>query len=46
MITDLNPIKPFELMDDNLKYYNMYFGDLDNNTRCYVAPERWRSPDQ
>lgn len=24
----------------------MYFGDLDNNTRCYVAPERWRSPDQ
>ena len=44
MITDLNPIKPVVLVDDNLKYYNMYFGDLNNNTRCYVAPERWISP--
>ena len=31
-------------MDDNLKQYNMYFGELDNNKRCYTAPERWRSP--
>jgi hypothetical protein len=23
----------------------MYFGDLDNNMRCYTAPERWISPD-
>lgn len=22
----------------------MYFGFLDNNFRCYIAPERWHSP--
>jgi phosphoinositide-3-kinase, regulatory subunit 4 len=33
-------------MDDDLKLYNMYFGDMDNNVRCYLAPERWRSPGQ
>ena len=46
MIADIHPYKPTLLMDDNLKLYNMYFGDLDNNIRCYVAPERWRSPGQ
>jgi phosphoinositide-3-kinase regulatory subunit 4 len=31
-------------MDVNLELYNKFFGDLDNNSRCYLAPERWRSP--
>jgi len=45
-ITDMHPYKPVHVMDDDLKSYNMYFGDLDNNIRCYLAPERWRSPPQ
>jgi len=32
------------IADDNLKEYNKFFGDLDNNIRCYAAPERWYSP--
>ena len=44
MIADLVTYKPVSVKDDNLKLYNTYFGDLDNNIRCYVAPERWYSP--
>ena len=33
-------------MDDNLKRYNKYFGYLDNNIRCYLAPERWLTSPQ
>ena len=40
-IVDLLPYKPVLIIDDDLKTYNMYFGDLDNNIRCYLAPERW-----
>jgi phosphoinositide-3-kinase, regulatory subunit 4 len=29
--------------EDDLKTYNLYFGELDNNQRCYIAPERFRS---
>ena len=36
--------KPVLCMDDNLQKYNKFFGHLDNNERCYMAPERWRSP--
>lgn len=43
-IADIHSYKPVLIKDDNLKDYNMYFGDLDNNVRCYTAPERWRSP--
>ena len=43
---DLHPYKPVEVMDDNLKRYNKYFGHLDNNARCYLAPERWVTPPQ
>jgi hypothetical protein len=45
-ITDILPYKPVNIMEDNLKDYNMYFGYLDNNIRCYTAPERWRSPNE
>ena len=31
-------------MDDNLEQYNKHYGFLNNNERCYFAPERWRSP--
>ena len=30
-------LKPVHISDK----YNHFFGDLDNNTRCYVAPERF-----
>ena len=43
-IADIHPYKPVLIKDDDLRDYNKYFGDLDNNTRCYTAPERWRSP--
>ena len=45
-IADMTTYKPLMVMDDDLKTYNMYFGDLDNNTRCYIAPERWLTPPQ
>jgi phosphoinositide-3-kinase regulatory subunit 4 len=44
-LTDISSAdKPVFCMDDNLQQYNKYFGFLDNNLRCYLAPERWRSP--
>ena len=45
-LADLHPYKPVVVMDDNLKRYNKYFGYLDNNIRCYLAPERWLTPPQ
>jgi phosphoinositide-3-kinase, regulatory subunit 4 len=44
LICDINPLKPVQAFDTDLKTYNMYFGDLDNNNRCYLAPERWITP--
>lgn len=35
--------KPTFLGQDDLKQYNLYFGELDNNLRCYIAPERFRA---
>ena len=43
-IADMHRYKPVVVMDDDLKSYNMFFGDLDNNKRCYLAPERWLTP--
>ena len=40
-VADLTTYKPIVVMDDDLYRYNLYFGDLENNTRCYLAPERW-----
>jgi phosphoinositide-3-kinase regulatory subunit 4 len=40
-LTDLVPYKPAYLGEDDLKQYNLYFGELDNNKRCYLAPERF-----
>ena len=45
-LVDIHPYKPVMVMDDNLKKYNKYFGYLDNNHRCYLAPERWLTPPQ
>ena len=41
-LTDLVSYKPSYIKDDDLKHYNLYFGELDNNQRCYLAPERLR----
>lgn len=30
------------MKEDDLKTYNMFFGELDNNQRCYIAPERFK----
>ena len=42
-LTDMVPYKPAYLKDDDLKLYNAFFGELDNNQRCYLAPERFKS---
>ena len=42
-LTDLVSYKPSFFKDDDLKHYNHFFGELDNNQRCYFAPERFRS---
>ncbi len=44
LIADIGMRKPVLCMDDNLERYNHYFGFLDNNNRCYLSPERWRTP--
>jgi phosphoinositide-3-kinase regulatory subunit 4 len=43
LITDQVPFKPAYIREDDLKTYNLYFGELDNNQRCYIAPERFDS---
>jgi phosphoinositide-3-kinase regulatory subunit 4 len=42
-VTDQVPYKPAFLRHDDLKAYNAYFGELDNNLRCYIAPERFKT---
>lgn len=41
-LTDLVCYKPSYIRSDVLQEFNYYFGELDNNKRCYVAPERFR----
>lgn len=41
MLADQVPFKPAYVGEDDLKTYNLYFGELDNNQRCYIAPERF-----
>ena len=42
-LADQLALKPAYIQEDDLKTYNLYFGELDNNQRCYIAPERFRS---
>jgi phosphoinositide-3-kinase regulatory subunit 4 len=42
-LSDIATNKPILCKDDNLEIYNKFFGELSNNNRCYLAPERWRS---
>jgi len=44
VLVDINPLKPVQVLDTDLKTYNQYFGNLENNNRCYLAPERWVTP--
>jgi hypothetical protein len=41
LISDYICIKPAYMKSDDLRKYNLYFGELDNNQRCYAAPERF-----
>lgn len=41
-LSDHLPYKPAHMKEDDLKMYNMFFGELDNNLRCYIAPERFK----
>ena len=34
--------KPAYLKEDDLKSYNAFFGEQENNLRCYIAPERFK----
>lgn len=34
--------KPSYFREGDLKAFNHYYGELDNNQRCYFAPERFR----
>lgn len=39
-ITDMVNYKPIYVSIDDLKTFKTYFGELDNTSRCYFAPER------
>jgi len=40
-IADQVPYKPSHIREDDLKTYNLFFGELNNNQKCYIAPERF-----
>ena len=41
-LTDMVCYKPTFVKGDDLKRYNLYYGELENNQRCYFAPERFK----
>ena len=41
MITDIVCYKPTFLKGDDFETYNLYYGEHNNNQRCYLAPERF-----
>jgi phosphoinositide-3-kinase regulatory subunit 4 len=43
-LSDIHVYKPVLIDDENLEEYNKFFGHLENNKQCYVAPEKWYSP--
>ena len=42
-LADQVPYKPAFVSEDDLKTYNLYFGEQNNNQKCYIAPERFKS---
>jgi len=40
-VTDIVSYKPTYVDSENITCYNQCFGNLDNNKRCYMAPERF-----
>jgi phosphoinositide-3-kinase regulatory subunit 4 len=44
-LTDLVCFKPAYIDSEDTRSYNLYFGELENNKRCYFAPERFCEPD-
>lgn len=45
-LTDMVCYKPTYVKSDDLKRYNLYYGELENNQRCYFAPERFKDKDE
>lgn len=45
-LTDIHEYKHVLIDNENLEEYNKLYGYLDNNRRCYVAPEKWYSAKQ
>mmetsp|Transcript_39330 Transcript_39330/g.60108 ORF Transcript_39330/g.60108 Transcript_39330/m.60108 type:complete len:123 (+) Transcript_39330:373-741(+) len=45
-MTDMVRFKPTYLKSNDLVNYNLFFGEMDNNQRCYFAPERFVEPAQ
>ncbi len=42
-MADQVPYKPAYVSEDDLKTYNLYFGEQNNNQKCYIAPERFKN---
>lgn len=40
-VTDIVSYKPTYIQSEDITDYNQRFGNLDNNRRCYMAPERF-----
>ena len=41
-LTDMVSYKPAYFKSDDIEGYNKFYGELDNNRRCYFAPERFK----
>lgn len=44
-LTDIKPYKPAYIAVDDLTSRRRFFGELDNQTRSYLAPERFLDSD-
>lgn len=45
ILTDMVVYKPTFFLESDLMHYNLYYGEMDNNQRCYFAPERFKFKD-
>ena len=45
-LTDMVPCKRTYFKNDDLKNFNYFMGELDNNRRCYISPERFMKPEE
>ena len=45
LFSDIVPWKPTFVQESDHKTFNLFFGENDNNKRCYIAPERFTLED-